>query len=188
MSVQGGQAGSGAAADVAKGPGESAMAEGKNGNGQATDAAGQGTEGGQTSMVSSMQSIESAIVFNAMQRISSLFQHEQVPNSGGVDALMADAAIKAAAAVQTGWLPGSGGSSAFVPLGKGAEQGTSEGHVTAKAAAVPSQTFPTLNQQTDGAFCGDSDVVGEVQKVHTPMFPMHGRLKATAMRTFGRHM
>lgn len=170
-----GQAGTSGPTDGTKRPTSSALVQdGNEGNAQVHDAAGQGTaDGQQKSMASSMQSIESAIVFKAMQRISSLFQQEQVPNSGGVDALMAAEAIKAAAAVQqTGWCPGSGGSSAFVPLAKGAAQYASEGVAAANAAAAPRQAFPTLQQQTDGAFCGDSDVVGDVQKVRIPR-PKH---------------
>jgi hypothetical protein len=125
----------------------------------ALKAAVDGSETQQPNLSSSMQSIESAIVLKAMQRISSLFQQEQVPKSGGVDQLIANAANNKAA-VQLGWLPGSGGSSAFVPQHE--EQGVPAACNTANVPAVPSRR---LNQAADGAFCGDSDVVGDAQRV-----------------------
>ena len=120
----------------------------------------------QASRVNNMQqSLESAIVLKAMQRISCLFQPGQaIKTGGGMDLSMDNAANNAAA--QHMWQPGSGGSSAFVSLGKLPAQGTSDARAAANAPAAPSQTFPTLHQPTDGAFCGESDVVGDVQKVH----------------------
>jgi hypothetical protein len=113
----------------------------------------------QPNLSSSMQSIESAIVLKAMQRISSLFQQEQVPNSGGIDVLIANAAMNKVAG-QPGWFPGSGGRSAFVPQSEG--QGAPAVANAANAPAAPSQR---LSPVAEGAFCGDSDVMGDAQKV-----------------------
>lgn len=176
--VEGAPAPTAALTDGTKAPADSAFTQdGMAGNMHAPNASEEGTDGTpQKSMVNSMQSIESAIVSQAMQRISSLFQHEKVHNSGGIDAKLnipANKPANKAAARQTGWLPGSGGSSAFVPLGKDAAsaQDASEGRVTGNAPAAPSQMFPTLHQPPDGTVCGDSDVVGDVQKVHALIVP-----------------
>lgn len=154
--------------EAAQGPTDTPMATDDGaGNARAQVPAGEGAEGTQQgSRVNNMQqSIESAIVLKAMQRISSLFQPGQaLKTAGGLDATMDNAANNAVA--QPMWLPGSGGSSAFVSLGKLPTQGTSDGRAAPNTPAAPSQSFPTLHQPTDGAFCGESDVMGDVQKVH----------------------
>jgi hypothetical protein len=117
-------------------------------------------------LASSMQSIETAIVYKAMQRISSLFQQAHIPASSAGLSNALHSTMTEGAGMRMHGLPCSGGSSAFVPLGLSSMQPVSEacrGHT----AAAPSQTSPVLHQQNDGAFCGDSDVVGDV-KVRLP--------------------
>lgn len=116
----------------------------------------------QAALVNSMQSIETAIVFKAMQRISSLFQQEQIPASGAVLDRVLIGSAQTGGGPSFGALPCSGGSSAFVPL---AMSGLPHSEARRCAVAAPSQTSPVLPQQTDGAFCGDSDVVGDAKTV-----------------------
>lgn len=121
----------------------------------------------QSVLAGNIQSIETKIAFKAMQRIADLFQHAQAPaDAYPAPSLDITAAPTSAFAV----LPSAGGS-AFVPLPAAAVQAPAGTAYAEAPGQQPELSSGAAAAPSDGAFCGDSDVVGDV-KVR-PCHSMH---------------
>lgn len=119
----------------------------------------------QAVLVGNMQSIETAIALKAMQRIAALFQQSQAPADGGAASQPSDAVAVPASAFAA--LP-RGGSSAFVPLPPTSPQAPAGATQSEPSGQHPKPCPVVVNVPSDGAFCGDSDVVGDIKVCGAP--------------------
>lgn len=114
-------------------------------------------------LAGNIQSIETKIAFKAMQRIAALFHHAQ-PSSDSPPVPSQDPAVVAPASAFA-VLPSPSGS-AFVPLLASATQQPLPQSAPAHGEPTAHTAKPGAGAATppsDGAFCGDSDVVGDMK-------------------------
>eukprot|EP00892_Ulva_mutabilis_P007488 jgi/Ulvmu1/5110/UM021_0127.1 len=116
----------------------------------------------QAVLAGNMQSIETAIALKAMQRIAALFQHSPDPSDAGTASQLGHTAAVPVSAFAV--MP-SGGSSAFVPLPASSPHAPSEPTLSEPNGQQAKPCTGVVNAPSDGAFCGDSDVVGDVKEV-----------------------
>lgn len=127
------------------------------------------TGGPQTVLAGNIQSIETKIALKAMQRIAALFQHAQAPVDANQEA--SPGPIPPAPTSAFAVIPSASGS-AFAPLPAAATQAPAGPMYAEPAGQQPKPSTGAAAPPSDGAFCGDSDVVGDVKvcDCQTPPF------------------